>query len=225
MLSIKYNTIKQIFTLPKISLYLDGAQEQFKFYNQLHPKYKIIKRKTLGVCLVDLRAFESHEEYLKTINGKNSAAYYARKAQKRGYSFQQINRNDFIDQIYEINTSAEIRQGIPMLREFTNKVEHFPDERHYRYYGVLDKEGILRSYCWSVVSGQVMIVDTLLGHKKFLNDGIMYLLLTNIVKESMKIRNVTHLMYDMYFGGQKGLKMFKTKLGFQPYHVKWKKIP
>ena len=64
-------------------------------------------------------------------------------------------------------------------------------------------------------------MSTILGHKAFLNDGIMYFLMTNIVSESVNLPNLKYIMYDMYFGGTDGLRMFKDKLGFCPYWVKW----
>jgi len=64
----------------------------------------------------------------------------------------------------------------------------------------------------------------LLGHKKFLNDGIMYLMLVELNKlifNEYKKSGYKYIRYDTFFGASDGLKMFKQKLGFKPYKVKW----
>jgi hypothetical protein len=30
-----------------------------------------------------------------------------------------------------------------------------------------------------------------------------------------------YIMYDTFFGATRGMRMFKQKLGFKPYRVKW----
>lgn len=221
-MQLDLKTVKKIITLPKVTIDLgDDKHGLYKDLNKRHPRYKIIRNKTLGVCLIKMSDFTTHDDYLKSINGKNSAAYYARKAKKRGHTFCKIDRNKYINDIFDINTSKEIRQGIPMTTEFQKKVLHYQDKEDELYYGVLDKNGILRSYCWFWKAHEVIIVDTLLGHKNFLNDGVMYLLLTGALQNIRQTKDVKYVMYDMFFGAAPGLKMFKSKLGFRPYRVSW----
>jgi hypothetical protein len=53
------------------------------------------------------------------------------------------------------------------------------------------------------------------------NDGIMHLLVTEIVCQLIEDRSCHYLMYDTYFGASSGLRAFKTMLGFEPYRAKY----
>lgn len=113
-----FQLTQEIMKLPKVSISFKGWTkntkkkyiETYKYFNKLH-RLKLFKNKSLGVSLIDLNDFANFEEYYKSINGKNSAAYYSRKALKREYKFVEIDRNNFIDDIFDINTSAPMRQG------------------------------------------------------------------------------------------------------------------
>ena len=53
------------------------------------------------------------------------------------------------------------------------------------------------------------------------NDGIMHMMVVDIVEQLISQGSVRYLMYDTYFGAGQGLRMFKTMLGFQPYRAKY----
>jgi hypothetical protein len=53
------------------------------------------------------------------------------------------------------------------------------------------------------------------------NDGIMLLLMVDIVSRLLEQKQVRYVMYDTFFGAQPGLQQFKRILGFQPYRVKY----
>ena len=160
----------------------------------------------------------------KSINGKNSAAYYARKAMRRGYVFKEIDRNHFIDDIYEVNISAPVRQGRKMSSNYLQKQLKYDNKENYRYFAVLTNEGKLVSYCNIGFYGEFVLINALLGHKKYLNDGIMYLMmieLNKLIFNEYKPKGYKYIMYDTFFGASDGLKKFKKKLGYKPYKVKW----
>ena len=222
---------KEIIELPSIKVKFSSIDEDsienykktFNYFTKPH-RFKIIRNKSLGVSLIDLYKYESFENYYKSINGKNSAAYYARKALKRSYQFLEIDRNNYIDDIYEINTSAEIRQGRKMSESYLKKIEKYTNESNYRYFGVIDKNGKLVSYCNIGFYGEFSLISTLLGHKNYLNDGIMYLMLIEFIRlmfDEYKNKGYRFIMYDTFFGASEGLKKFKQKIGFNSYRVKW----
>ncbi len=226
--------VKEIISLPKavINFIYDDKSEwdvkkTYRYFTKLH-RYKIIKNKTIGVALIDLKKFNSFDDYLTTVNGKNSAAYYARKCVKRNYVFIEVNKNHYIDDIYEINTSAEFRQGRKMSDSYLQKQTQFDNQSNYKYFGVLDDNGKLVSYCDIGFYGEFCMINTLLGHKEHLNNGVMYLMITSLISYLYKNELTIHtgglryVVYDTFFGASNGLKKFKTKLGFEPYRVKWK---
>jgi len=218
--------IKSVISLEKKSLNLGASEPARKIYsdfNARHPKYIVFKRKTIGVALICFDNYnKKFDAYYQSINGKNSAAYYSRKAINRKYSFTKIDPNRYIDDIYQINVSKTERQGRKMSESYLVKKEHY--EKHtdgVSAYGILDSSGKLVSYAWVFKLGDVAIINSLLGHADFLNDGIMYLMVSEIVRETMADPSIQYVMYDTYFGALPGLKMFKDKLGFKPYRVKW----
>jgi hypothetical protein len=227
----KINIIKEIIKLPKVKIKFSNHNktnvskyfEIYRYFTKLH-RLKLFRNKTIGIALIDLNQFNTYKDYYDSINGKNSAAYYSRKATKREYIFGVISRNEFIDDIYEINTSASLRQGRKMSEHYLKKQEHFIDEEPYIYFGVKNKDGKLLAYCYIGFFGEFILINTLLGHKKYLNDGIMYLMmveLNKIVFEQYKKNEYKYIMYDTFFGATDGLKLFKEKLGYKPYKVKW----
>jgi hypothetical protein len=197
------------------------GREFYNFYTKPHPRFKIIKNKSFGVEVIRLRDFATFEEYLQTINGKNSAAYYARKALSRGYRLEVIDRNQYLDDIYEINTSAEVRQGKAMETQYHNRPEQYEVNPDFLNFGVLDAQGKLNAYCWVLVAGEVAVVIALLGHKQTLNDGTMYLLITRMVEKLFSLPEVKYFVYDTFFGAREGLQQFKEKNGFKPHRVTW----
>lgn len=195
-------------------------------YNNFNKPHRLLlfKHKTIGVCLIDLRKYKDFEDYYKSINGKNSAAYYSRKAGSRGYKFVEIDRNNHIEEIHNINVSANERQGKQMEESYLEKMDFYKDRTHYKYYGVLNKNNQLLAYCDTAFYGGFAQISRLLGHKEFLNDGIMYFMIVEIIKiifEQYYSKGCNHIMYDTYFGATDGLRMFKNKLAFRPYFVTW----
>ena len=223
--------LQEIIQLPKVNIKfkdmdnnsIQNYQNTYQYFTKPH-RLKLFKNKTLGVALIDLNLYKNFEEYYKSINGKNSAAYYSRKAIKREYKFMEIDRNNYIDDIYEINTSSKIRQGKKMSSSYLQKQKQYKNETNYRYFGVVDKDGKLRSYCNIGFYGEFALVVTLLGHKKYLNDGIMYLMMIEVNKimfNEYRQKGYKYIMYDTFFGASEGLKKFKEKLGYKAYKVKW----
>lgn len=219
----KWRILKELISLPHVKLNLAGSQDFYEVFTARHPKFFIFQRKTLGVALIALKNL-SIENYLVSINGKNSAAYYSRKAGKRGYIFQEINPNDHLDDLYTINTSKSYRQGRAMDQAYVKIIDEVKMDSRYKYYGVFNTEKRLVAYAYVPLLGEVATINTILGHGEYLNDGIMYFLVTNILEELLNMdaeRRPQYLMYDMWFGASPGLRQFKCKCGFRPYWVRW----
>ncbi len=119
-ISHHYQLVSEILRLPVAELHFMEALDPvdiratYRYYTKPHPRYKLIRHKTLGAALLDLNGFGSKDEYLDLIKGKNAGAYHAKRARSRGYQMRQIDRNAHVDAIYAINTSLDERQGRPM---------------------------------------------------------------------------------------------------------------
>lgn len=201
----------------------DMFLKTYENFTKRHRLY-LFKNKTLGVALIDLKSYKNYSVYYEKVNGKNSPAYYSRKALKRKYIFTEIDRNNYSEDIFLINTSSTIRQGVKMAKEYQEKCEIYKSDPHYRYFGVINQEKKLVAYCNIGFYGEFILISQLLGHKDFLNDGIMYLMILELLKlvfEEYANKGYKFVMYDTFWGAKEGLRLFKKKLRFKPFRVKW----
>jgi hypothetical protein len=197
----------------------ENIEKIYKYYTKAHPKYKIVQHKSVGAALVDLTKFRNREEYMQEFKGRNSATGHAKKARAKGYTVIEIDRNDFIDDIYEINTSIDVRQGRPMDVSYREKTTSYRSEANYKYYGVLNAAGKLVAYGELGFYGNFAAFNRVIGLRN--NDGIMHLMVSEIICQLIEAGGFQYLMYDTYFGASPGLKTFKKMLGFQPYRAKY----
>jgi hypothetical protein len=196
-----------------------NVERIFKHFTKRHPRFLLFGNKTLGAALVDLTRFQTGAEYLQTVKGRNSAEHHARRARARGYRVIEIDRNHYIDDIHHINTSVEVRQGKTMSESYLNKQHHYVADPNYKYFGTLDVTGHLVAYGEVGVWGNFAAFNRVIGVRN--NDGIMHLMVSEIVCTFIENDDVEYLMYDTYFGATPGLKLFKTALGFSPYRARY----
>lgn len=220
-----YETVRQIMQLPVAHLRFESqleptdVLEQYRYFTKPHPRYRIIRNKTIGAALIDLDRYPGVADYLDHIQGKNRGAHFAKRARSRGYVCREIDRNAHVDEIHAINTSLDMRQGRPMDDSYLEKLTHYEPLAHYHYYGVLNKEGRLVAYANIGRFGNFSSLDRLMGLRN--NDGIMHLLLVDIASRLIEQKHVRYMMYDTFFGAQPGLQQFKRMLGFEPYRARY----
>lgn len=197
----------------------EDVARMHKHFTKRHPRYLVFQNKSLGAALVDLSRFGNSDDYMGTVKGSNSAAEHTRKAKKKGYQVIEIDRNDYIDEIHEINIALDARQGRPMDAAYQEKVTHFQKEKNYTYVGVLNPAGKLVSYMEFGLYGNFVAIDRIMGLRN--NDGVMHLMVTEIVARLIEQRKARYLMYDTFFGAGPGLQKFKAMFGFVPHRVKF----
>ena len=191
----------------------------YRAFSRPHARFPLIGNKTMGIALIDLSNFNSAHEYVATVKKKDFAGHQSRQAAKRGYRVRRIDRNDHIAEIYRINRSAETRQGRPMDSHYQQLETRYDDSAPLQSYGVFNADGILMGYCCFGIYGNFAATDRLLGMKTA--DGIMYLLLLEIVCTLIDSSPLNYFMYDTFLGAQPGLRSFKRRIGFQPYRVRY----
>lgn len=197
----------------------DDVRRMHAHCTKPHPKYRIFQNKSVGAALIDLKSFAAPGDYMDRIKGRNWGEHHARKARKRGYTVTIIDRNDHIDALHEINTSLDERQGRQMDDAYRQKQTRYSPEKNYQYFGVFNSDGKLMAYSNLGVYGNFVAFDRLMGMRN--NDGMMHLMLTEIVCRMIEHQRYGYLMYDTYFGASPGLQTFKKMLGFKPYRVKY----
>lgn len=220
-----YNTFLEVMKLPRARLYFSqqidpvDIKATYRNYTKPHPRFKIIRHKTVGAALVDLAHFPNRDAYLDHIKGKNQGGYHAKRARSRGYVVREIDRNDYVDDIHEINTSLDVRQGRKMDGHYLEKQERFDRQKHFHYWGVLNPQGKLVAYATLGIYGNFASFSQMMGIRN--NDGIMHLLLSEAICRLIDGGKVRYVMYDTFFGAQPGLRNFKTILGFRPYRASY----
>lgn len=153
----------------------------------------------------------------------------ANACERAGYRFLEIHdRRVYTDDIYEINTSSESRQGRPMSAGYLERPVYGPPEtygcpRHRRcYYGVTDQHGRLRAYTWVERSGDLVIFSQILGHDAHHGRHIMYLLVRGALEDQARYGPGV-CFYNRHDSGTDGLRFYKERLGFQPARVEWRR--
>lgn len=226
----KLKTLLEIVSLPKIKLEIidtdktGEVNDLYKYFNKRHPKYKVFRNKTLGVMLLEIP--KNLEDYEKQITGKNSVGYFNRRCTKMGYYTKYYIKNKYLDEMYNINTSSQTRQGREMSKHYLEKVPKEKATDCIKYFGIFTKDDLLVGYIRLIKTKKVYVISQILGHSDYQNDNIMYKiihdLVVSLIEENKDNEYTVHLMYDTYFGGTDGIKLYKKRHAFKPYKVKWK---
>jgi len=224
-LSRLFDQVVAIARLPVVRLEFHLAlnpghvEKVYRYYTKPHPRYWVFPNKSLGAALVDLTRFRHRDDYAQAIKGQRGVDRHVRRARERGYTVVEIDRNDFVDDIHDINTSEEVRQGRPMEAAYRARKTSYQAEVNFKYYGVLNAAGKLVAYGEVGFYGNFAAFNRVIGVRN--NDGINHLMVAEIVSQLIEARCYDYLMYDTYFGAGEGLQAFKKMLGFKPYRAKY----
>jgi hypothetical protein len=207
----------------RIEIYGDpDARAVYQLFTSRHPRFKITTAKRWGVAL--LRLPDTFDAYLAGCS--RLLLRRRRRAESEGFKYGLVLPLEHLDEIVEINRSAPRRQGRPMTEVYVDRdlvAKTF--EANTPVHGILSREGRLRAYAVVIVVGDAYVFSYLLGHADDLGDGIMYLLMSEILRSCIEARRSdgtpTWLMCDTFWGASKGLAFFKERAGFAPHTVDW----
>ena len=146
------------------------------------------------------------------------------RAARLGYRFGEIDRRDYADDVYRINTSTPERQGRPMSAGYQEHPRFGANPQlcpfHHVYtYGVTNRRDQLAAYLWLYRCGELAMVSSILGHADLLADDVMYLLGVETIREQRQIGGT--MFYNLHASGTDGLRYFKERLGFRQSDVEW----
>jgi len=199
----------------------DTFYAKFTAPHPRHPEHGAYQN---GCSILVLPA--TYDEYWEGAAGYGTRRK-VRKAEKEGYTFAFIDRDQYLDDIYAINTSMEERQGREMTEGYRTRPGPYgplPDygcpHHQVRTYGVL-KDGHLVAYTWLYQMGEMCLFSTILGHGDHLNAGVMYLLIAGTLRDIIPFAGTKYAMYNMHVSGTEGLRFFKEQMGFASYWVNW----
>ncbi len=213
-------------TMPRIAVVVsrggDGEDELLAAFRRRHPRYRVVGRKVVGVALLALDDVEDADAYLA---GLRYARRRVRRATRLGYRAAPFDPAARRAEVQAIRTSLPERQGRAMDPEFLDPGAPLPTGAGIEYLGVFRGE-TLAAYVQLQYAGDIVGMMDLFGHGEHLGDGIMFMLVAAVVDRAKRTRpQARFIYYDMYFGASDGLRAFKRHAGFQPYYVRWRRVP
>ena len=140
-----------------------------------------------------------------------------------GYRYRRIDRADHEDDLYEIRSSASHRQGRRMPPSYLERQSYGSDawpEPHCKHHlstvhGVLDEDCTLAGYCQVVQCGEIVRVNTILGHADRLHDRIMWLLMLETFKWHIDEYDARYGLYFTHDSGHgPGLQLLERAFRF-----------
>lgn len=222
--------------LPELTINFQRSDMSSKwctsYADMLHDKFAAPHARLEGYGAYEVGASilvlpDSFEEWWEDVG------YYTRrkvrKAEKDGYEFAVIERDQHLEDIFEINTSMQERQGREMTEAYQKRpgpfgaLPEFSCPRHrLGAYGIL-LDGKLVAYTWVYQVGEMCLFSTILGHGDHLRSGVMFQLIAGVLQNLIPTSGTRYAMYNMHWSGTDGLRFFKERMGFRPYRVQWKR--
>ncbi|MCS0630973.1 GNAT family N-acetyltransferase [Telluria mixta] len=174
-----------------------------------------------------LRIPDSHASYLEKIGDK--ARNMIRKAQRQGYAYRKVDPDDYLDDVLAIRTSNPERQGKPIPEYYKVRPTRMFDEpfrngcEHHGegFFGVF-KDGRLVAYTTIFFYGELGQVNHILGHADHLQEGVMNLLVSEMVGDIIAHRpwvRAINYLYPHAGNTNAGIGLFKRSIGFMPERV------
>jgi hypothetical protein len=209
IVEIKCNNKEKYIFLKKFLFKAFGGVikiREYKFY--FHPVAIIKVPETIDI-------------YLKDIGAKSRNMN--RKAEKNNIFCKIFNWNEKLDDIFEINTSSEIRQGRKMDDSYRNypKKIIYPDENDFNivHIGAFVEEKLV-GYIELYIYGNFAMINKILGHKNYLKFGVMNLMIKHCVEYAIEVKNIKYINYlTMQNRKNNSLSAFKYRVGFREYSL------
>ena len=202
----------------------------------------------LTLHAIDLLRYESFNGYRSDL-GKRSSFFLrnAKQAGKLGYVVQEFNASEYEKDMMQIASSMKVRSFGPMWINWLTQVEdddsvfkklpqnelHCPV--HWdRFVGVFAhspntlqgdlKDARLVGYARIQRVGNCVAYEDLIGHRDFMNDGIMKLLHCHIVhwlldSNDPDVQGLDYMVHGSIERGNDGIFFWKKKALFMPYLI------
>jgi hypothetical protein len=216
--------LRTLATMPRVDVVVSRGgkveDEVWKDFRRRHPRFKVVGRKSVGAELLPLDGLGGAEDYLAHLR---YARRRVRRASKLGYEVALFDPNERQADLLAIHASLPERQGRPIDADYLDPEASSPTGPEYAYVGVL-REGTVVAYSRVEYAGDIAGMARVMGHGDHLEAGVMFLLVAGIVDHVKQERPQTrYVFYDTFFGAREGLREFKTRAGFSPHYVRWKR--
>lgn len=162
------------------------------------------------------------QDYVPLLDSKSRNML--RKARREGYTYREFVWNDYLDDVFDINTSKPERSGGAMTANYMRRPSPSNNvvecDKHYTAYIGGFKRGRLRAYCVLAVVNELAVVNQILGHADALADGVMNGLVKGLNDYCMgQASSVRYINYLSIESSPEGLARFKRSVGFTSAYV------
>ncbi|MFI7546055.1 hypothetical protein [Actinoplanes sp. NPDC049599] len=236
--------------LPACAAKVERAHASYREYFTLKEDDQLADKRWTPMLLPveEVLDYASWEQHIKSF-GKGSRLRQKRKAERLGYVVHEFAWAQHVPDIYDINTSKEVRSGGPMRASFRRTIEEmggapkapsapiapacvhhwdlrfgaFLPEPGHRQGDVVTDERLV-AYVALSRRGDVALYSMILGHGDHLANGVLVLLHHEIVRwvgenQEGPTADLRFLMYGGRENGGASLLQWKRQAGFRPYHV------
>lgn len=207
-------------------------------YNDIINSIKSNNHRLYGreiMAAINLQNYDSFDDYKNSLS-KNIQRDILTTTKNKFY-FKEFDFNNHVFDFSEINHSqSKKKNGInpwylqdpkKYLGSQNTERHHWEDDTHYskwfglfKYYknykqGDLTTNEKLFAYCKLHVDGEMASIGLIWSHADYLKDGLMFSLITSLVKESMKDKNIKLFVYY----GFNQYPAWKKRMLFEPMHI------
>jgi hypothetical protein len=217
--------LRTMAAMPRVRIVLSRGRPHedavLRNFRRRHPRYKLVRFKSIGVALLPLDEVGDVDAYLAT---HRTTRKRVRRAERLGYTTGVFEPDERRDELLAIHASIPERQGRPIDAEYLDPDAAYTTAPYIEYLGVFAGDRLV-AYSMLYYVGDVVAMFRVMGHGDHLDDGVMFLLGAGIVAHVKATHPETrYVFYDMFFGAGEGLRSFKARLGFQPHYVRWKRV-
>ena len=185
------------------------------------------KNDGIVLAVIPVNDYANAGDFFIRAFGKNLRHQY-RQVERDGYYCSPLSvteRNNRLDELYAINTSASERQGGAMNEtyfEYPKPMEQEKCPYHFhRVYGVFSPDHIWIGYIDLLIAGNWAATIHILGHQAYLDSckkgsfmvGLWFCMVRDIFENHPSVK---FIQYHMMNVGTTGLQEWKKRVGLQP---------
>lgn len=175
-------------------------------------------------CLLSIQKEEVYWKDILDCKTRNMV----RKSEKANIKCVPIDKNAWLNEVYEINKSSLFRQGRMMsdgYRKFPKHTDYRKEcDKHYWVFMGAFLKGKLIAYTSLLPCKDILLVSQILGCPEYFYTGVMNLILfSSVVHMAKTNKYIKVAQYDFWNSGSNGLRHFKKSLGFIPDEIQEQK--
>lgn len=203
--------------------------EDVKAWEGVYDRPIVIKKKEYFFKEKSIALLKMPQDFESYKTGKPMQAFRTNynKGKKQGFSCRLFCGLDYFEQIMEINLSKDERAGGVMRDIYTDRDKVMSFLRNDPVmFGAFSSQGKLIGYFHLLYGGGLLALNKILGHGNYLEDGVMYFMLGELIRQIPDLYQNGGVRYIMYGSwsvnsASSGVQYYKMRCGFNGYNVRY----